>query len=228
MNDNTRQAAAFIDFDGTICEIYLWQCLFAHHRLKRFKLLTLYAFIAFHFPIWLLYEAKILSKKFFHTLHATNLAWLIQGVSIPRSELIWDWVIENQILPRIRPEMKEIIRHHQNAGREIFLISGSFQPLLDKLAVVMGLDGVIATPLEKKNNRYTGKIIPPLCIGDGKTHRLLQFLESQHEIDLSDSYFYTDSNLDLPVMELFGHPGAVYPDEFLAREAQKREWPIID
>jgi HAD superfamily hydrolase (TIGR01490 family) len=228
MNDNIKHSTAFIDLDGTLCEIYLWQGLFAHHRINRFKRGTLYAFMAFHFPIWLLYEAKLLSKDFFYTLHATNLAWLVKGVPVPRADKIWDWVIAYQILPNLRPEMKDVIKSHQSNGQSIYLISGSFLPLLEKLATAMGLAGVIATPLEEKNGRYTGKIIPPLAIGHGKAERLKQFLESHDEsIDLSMSYFYTDSFVDAPVMEMFSHPVAVYPDKLLAEEAVKRGWSVI-
>lgn len=101
-------------------------------------------------------------------------------------------------------------------------------PILDKLVTVMGLDGAIATPLEVKNGRYTGRIVPPLNVGHGKAERLGQFLEDyDEEINLSASYFYTDSIVDVPVMELFGHPIAVYPDKQLATQAKRRGWPTI-
>ena len=223
-----KNAAAFIDLDGTLCEIYLWQGLFAHHYQNRFKRGALYSFMAFHFPIWLLYEVKLISKEFFYGLHATNLAWLVRGVSVARADQIWDWVIEHQITPRIRPEMLTSIKGHINKGHKVLLISGSFVPLVDKLATVMGLDGAIATPLEVNNGRYTGRIVPPLNVGHGKAERLHQFLDGyDEEIDLSASYFYTDSIVDVPVMELFGHPIAVYPDKPLATLAKRRGWPII-
>jgi HAD superfamily hydrolase (TIGR01490 family) len=229
MGSRKNRSAVFIDLDGTLCEIYLWEGLFTHHRVNRYKRGALFAFMAFHFPIWLLYEANILSKKYFYTIHATNLAWLVKGVSVARADQIWDWIIENQTLPRLRLELKDVINTHKSNGQRIYLISGSFLPFLEKLATVMNITGVIATPLEEKDGRYTGKIIPPLTIGTGKLERLNQFLESDEEgIDLSISYFYTDSSVDIPVMELFGYPIAVYPDKQLAEEATKRGWSIID
>ena len=228
MDDVIKRAAVFVDLDGTLCEIYLWQGIFSHHRTNRFKLGALYSFIAFHFPIWLLYEAKVVSKEFFYKLHATNLAWLLKDVSIARADVIWDWVIEHQILPRIRPEMVDEINTHKGIGRRIYLISGSFSPILDRLVTSMKLAGAIATPLEVRNGQYTGRIIPPLNVGHGKVERLRQFLDNQDElIQLSNSYFYTDSYVDMPVMELFGHPIAVYPDKLLAAEAKKHGWTTI-
>ncbi len=106
--------------------------------------------------------------------------------------------------------------------------SGSFTPILDKVVAYLGIEGAIATPLAVKNGRYTGKIVPPLNIGNGKVERLNQFLAGPgKEIDLKKSYFYTDSVMDLPVMKLFGNPVAVYPDEFLAETAKSKDWQII-
>jgi HAD superfamily hydrolase (TIGR01490 family) len=228
MRRRVKNTAAFIDLDGTLCEIYLWQGLFAHHVQTRFKRVALYSFISVHFPIWLLYEVKLISKEVFYRMHATNLAWLVRGVSVNRADQIWDWVIENQLTPRMRPEMLASIEDHVTKGHKVYLISGSYVPVLDKLATVMGLDGAIATPLEVKKGQYTGRIVPPLNVGHGKAERLGQFLKDYNkEIELSASYFYTDSIVDAPVMELFGHPIAVYPDKQLATLAMRRGWPTI-
>ncbi len=128
----------------------------------------------------------------------------------------------------MRPEMLASIQGHRTKGHKVFLISGSFEPLLDKLVTAMGLDGAIATPLEVKDGRYTGRIVPPLNVGHGKAERLRQFLEEyDEEIDLSASYFYTDSIVDVPVMERIGHPIAVYPDKRLATLAKTRGWVTI-
>ena len=220
--------AAFIDFDGTLCDIYLWQALFSHHRQLRFKRVSLYAFVAFHMPLWLLYEARLLSRAFFYRMHATNLAWLVSGVSVERADAIWEWMLENEIVPHLRPEMQAAIEDHQSQGHRVILISGSFTPILDTLATRLGFERAIATPLAVKDGRYTGRIIPPLNIGRGKVERLRQFLDGAgREIDLAASYFYTDSMVDAPVLDMFGYPVAVYPDPELASLAAARGWPVI-
>ena len=146
-----KDTAAFIDLDGTLCDQYLWQALFAHHRKNHFKRRSMYAFIAFHTPIWLLYESHIISQDFFYRLHGTNLAWLLRGVSIERAEKIWEWVINYQIIPHLRPEMLTAIGDHQSQEHRVILISGSFTPLLDELTFTLGVEGAIATPLAVKN-----------------------------------------------------------------------------
>jgi HAD superfamily hydrolase (TIGR01490 family) len=220
--------AAFIDLDGTLCDIYLWQALFSHHRQLRFKRAALYAFIAFHMPLWLLHKAHLLSQGFFYRLHATNLAWLVGGVSIERAERIWEWVLRNEITPHLRPEMLAAIGDHESLGHRVILISGSFTPVLDKLAAHLGVERAIATLLEVKNGHYTGRIIPPLNIGQGKVERLRQFLDGPgREIDPAASYFYTDSMVDAPALDMFGYPVAVYPDPELTSLAAARGWPVI-
>jgi len=221
--------AVFVDFDLTLCKIYFWQGLFEHHRQLRFKRKTLYSFLAFHMPIWLLTKAKLVQKSYFQRIWITNSAWLVKDVSINRANQIWDWVIEHQIIPQLRPELIDAINEHKENGRRIFILSGSFEPFIERLAMELNLDGFIATPLESNNGLYTGKVEQPLCIGHGKLERLQRFLVEQDgkEIDLSKSYFYTDSAADVPVMEKFGHPIAVYPDNELAKISSKNKWEII-
>ena len=220
--------AAFIDMDYTLYKKFLYQALFAHHLQKRFKRFAVIRFVAFHFPLWQLVKAGLLSKKFFYRINAANLAWLVGGVSVERAEKIWDWVIDHQIIPHLRPEMVAEIEYHQKQGHRIILISGSFKPLLDKVAARLEIERAIATPLAVKDGRYTGKIIPPLNVGEGKVQRLEQFLdEPGNRIDLAKSYFYTDSFVDTPVLEMFGHPVAVYPDSELLKLAIERRWTVI-
>ena len=124
--------------------------------------------------------------------------------------------------------MLAAIEYHQNEEHRIMLISGTFTPLLDKLTIHIGVDGSIGTQLEINNGQYTGKIISPINIGRGKVERLNRFLDKpEGDIDLTKSYFYTDSYIDAPVMEMFGHPMAVYPDSELASLAAARGWITI-
>jgi len=228
MNGNESKTAAFIDLDGTLCEIFLWQALFAHHKQNRFKHLAMFGFTAFHYPLWLLVKAGLLSKNYFYKINGANLAWLVRGVSLNRGEAIWEWVIVNEIEPHLRPEMLAVLEEHRSKGHRIILISGSFAPLLDKLVERLGIETSIATSIEVKDGHYTGRIIFPLNVGQGKVERLMEFLNGPGiGIDLSASYFYTDSIVDAPVLDMFGIPVAVHPDESLAALAAERGWSVI-
>lgn len=45
-------------------------------------------------------------------------------------------------------------------------------------------------------------------------------------IDLANSYGYSDSITDLPMLELVGNPVAVNPDRELTRVAHDRDWEM--
>lgn len=169
-----------------------------------------------------------MSRDSFYRLHASNLAWLVGGVSLERGDRMWEWVLENQIIPNLRPEMLAAIEDHKGQGHRTIIVSGSFAPLLGKLVAQIGAERAIATPLATKDGRYTGRIIPPLNIGTGKVERLQRFLNGEgRDIDPAASYLYTDSMVDAPVLEMIGHPVAVYPDAELASLAADRGWPMI-
>lgn len=228
MNAIKSNIAAFVDMDYTLYKKYLYQGLFAHHKHNKFRLHSLAFFVAYHFPIWQLTKLGLVSKEYLFHQHAANLAWLVKGVSIERADSIWEWVLENEIVPHFRSEIVSAIEEHKIQGHRIILNSGSFTPILKKVVAYLGIEGAIATPLAVKNGKFTGRIVPPLNIGQGKVERLNQFLEGPGKgIDLARSYFYTDSVLDAPVMKLFGNPVAVYPDEFLAEMAKSLDWQII-
>jgi phosphoserine phosphatase len=86
----------------------------------------------------------------------------------------------------------------------------------------------VGTQLEVIDNRYSGKIIKQFCFGINKARLLKEFISrEQLNIDLSQSFAYADSVVDVPVLEMVGHPVATYPDKELSNLAQRRGWEII-
>lgn len=222
------QVAAFFDLDGTLYDGYIWIALTRHHLRFRMQLPVLSAYLGLHLPLWPLLKLKLLSPGAFYHYWGTHMAWLVRGVSVRRGERIWAWLIDEQILPAMRQEIQTAIQTHRSMGHQIFLLSGTFEPLLDELARRLGLDGAIATPLQVVGEQYTGKIQPPLNIGAGKFERINRLLLTDGvEIDLPQSYLYTDSIVDLPVLKAVGHPVAVYPDQDLVKLARANAWRII-
>ena len=83
----------------------------------------------------------------------------------------------------------------------------------------------MCTHLESRDGRLTGKVVPPVCFGPGKIVWAERFA-AEYGVDLSSSYFYTDSISDLPLLERVRYPVAVNPDPRLRRLARKRGWPV--
>jgi len=224
MAENT--IAAFIDFDGTLLDGYLWRAVITHHRSQRFKRWLLFKFLAVHLPMIPLWRLKIISRDWFYKVWGENMAWLFKGVSIERAEMIWHWLIDHHIQPNYRTEILELIRNHRSKDHTIVLLSGAFEPLLTIIADQIGAQDVLGTPLEVQNGSYTGRIVPPLNIGQTKKDVMSDYAR-EHGVDLSRSYCYTDSIVDLPALEIVGFPVAVYPDEGLDAIARFSGWQII-
>ena len=53
---------------------------------------------------------------------------------------------------------------------------------------------------------------------------------AEHGIEwkmLTETWFYSDSLNDLPLLSLVSHPVAVDPDETLKEHARRHDWPVI-
>jgi phosphoserine phosphatase len=88
------------------------------------------------------------------------------------------------------------------------------------------VENLIATDPEIIDGGYTGRVNGTPCFQSGKVERLETWL-IEHQENLANSWFYSDSHNDLPLLELVTHPVAVDPDETLADHARSRGWPII-
>ena len=131
------------------------------------------------------------------------------------------------VLPRIYPKMLEEVRAHQDAGRATFIVSAAGNGLVEVLAPVLDMDGGIGTRYEVDGDGVlTGQIVEPFVYGEGKVAAMRRFAD-EHQIDLSQSWAYSDSASDLPMLRAVGNPVAVNPDPELARIAAKEGWRIM-
>jgi phosphoserine phosphatase len=89
-----------------------------------------------------------------------------------------------------------------------------------------GIPHLLATEPEMQDHHYTGRIAGIPCFQDGKVERLSGWLVENRQ-SLQDSWFYSDSHNDLPLLSRVSHPVAVDPDEILQRHARDKDWPII-
>jgi HAD superfamily phosphoserine phosphatase-like hydrolase len=85
---------------------------------------------------------------------------------------------------------------------------------------------LLATTPEFKDGRYTGQFVGTPCFQTGKVTLLQEWLENSTET-LEGSYFYSDSQNDLSLLNLVTYPVAVDPDDTLRAVAEQREWPVM-
>lgn len=144
---------------------------------------------------------------------ATLLAWRAQ-------------FIKEKIEPIILPKAVTLLDKHRKAGDTLLIITATNCFITAPIAERLGVQHLLATEIEFSDGRYTGQPLGIPCFQQGKVTKLHDWLAATGH-DLTDSWFYTDSRNDLPLLVEVAHPVAVDPDEILAQYATERGWPII-
>jgi HAD superfamily hydrolase (TIGR01490 family) len=130
------------------------------------------------------------------------------------------------VLPRLYPKMLEIAYAHQDAGRPIFICTAASQEMAELMAIVLTFDGAVGTVSEVRDGAYTGRPGGPFTYREGKAQAIRE-LAAREDIDLAESYAYSDSESDLPMLRAVGHPVVVNPDGTLNRVAREEGWQIL-
>jgi HAD superfamily hydrolase (TIGR01490 family) len=133
----------------------------------------------------------------------------------------------SRVLPRLYPQMLEIAYEHQDAGRRVYIFTAAAQELAEMLAHVLAFGGGIGSRFsEVRDGVYTGQPTGLFIYGAGKAQAIAELAERE-SIDLAASYAYSDSESDLPMLRLVGHPVVVNPDQELARVARAEGWEVL-
>jgi HAD superfamily hydrolase (TIGR01490 family) len=130
------------------------------------------------------------------------------------------------VLPRLYEEMLRVAWEHQDAGRPVFIVTAASQEMAEMLAHVLHFDGGIGSRSEVRDGIYTGRPAGPFTYREGKAEAIREVAREQG-IDLTESFAYSDSESDLPMMRAVGHPVAVNPDSALERVAREEGWQIM-
>jgi HAD superfamily hydrolase (TIGR01490 family) len=130
------------------------------------------------------------------------------------------------ILPLLYREVLAEAWAHQDAGRPAYIVTAASQELAEVLAAVLVLDGGIGMRSEVRDGVYTGRADGPFTYREGKAEAI-RALAAREQIDLAESYAYSDSESDLPMMRAVGHPVAVNPDSALEKVARAEGWRIM-
>jgi HAD superfamily hydrolase (TIGR01490 family) len=219
---------AFFDFDGTLYTGHVWQDLAGHLWATKRHRRWILAYVARNMAPLPLYKLGLLSQVDFYRAWGETMGWLLRGWPVDEAHTLFEQLTEVQIMPNLRASMVSLLRQHQDQGHVVALVSGTFAPWLETVARRMEVSHSIGTPLEVCDGRYTGRIIPPLCQGPGKAHRVIAYLSEEGlEVNWATSFAYGDSGTDLPLLSKIGHPTAAYPDETLLAHAQAQGWPVV-
>lgn len=135
--------------------------------------------------------------------------------------------MRDKILPMITAPARALVEHHRARGDTLLIITATNRFVTAPIAREFGIDQLLATEPEFANGRYTGRVAGTPCYREGKVARIGEWL-AQRRLTLADSWFYSDSHNDLPLLERVTHPVAVNPDEILRAAAAQRGWRVLE
>jgi len=133
--------------------------------------------------------------------------------------------------PQLHPAALALVRHHQEAGDVVAIVTATNDVVTRPIAGLFGVDVLIATDLARDaEGRVTGAIQGVPAFREGKIERVAGWLASRGQTlaSFERSTFYSDSINDLPLLERVSHPVATNPGPSLAQIAQERGWPVLN
>jgi HAD superfamily hydrolase (TIGR01490 family) len=164
-------------------------------------------------------RAQALERLRLRMLHLT------EGWEQERVKRIVAETLIQVVAPITYKEAVDLISEHKRAGRRVYIVSAAPEEIVEPLARYLGAEGAIATQAAVDAGRYTGQLLN-YAFGPQKAATIRKIAE-RDGLDLNESWAYSDSATDVPMLEAVGHPVAVNPDRALRRIAQMRGWPVL-
>jgi HAD superfamily hydrolase (TIGR01490 family) len=151
----------------------------------------------------------------------------------PRAQLLaWrEQFVKDVIRPHLHPMAKALVKQHQNTGALCAIVTATNSFITGPIAKEFGVENLIATEIEiAPDGNFTGKPQGLPSFREGKITRVEQWLAQQGVgiNDFSESFFYSDSLNDLPLLARVTHPVAVNPDPRLRQHAHDQGWQVLD
>ena len=216
-------AAAFYDLEGTLVSTNLTHTLafYARNQQGLWRSISKTAATVVSLPLFAVtdqYSRKVFNDLFFKRY---------KGETEDRLRFFADDLFENILKPAIFPGAYELIEKSRSLGLRQVVVTGalnfSVAPLMDHLEIT----DYAANRLEFVNGVATGRLLPPVLAAATKASWIRTFAERE-QINLSESYAYSDSMSDLPMLSIVGHPAAVNPDMRLRQTALHHDWPVLN
>jgi len=211
--------AAFFDFDGTVMDGFSARAFYRERLL--------------HFEIGPVEAAQTLlaglrgltSEEDFERFVAISIAaW--EGRSEDELTELGERLFVQQIASRLFPEIWELVAAHQQRGHTVVLASSATRFQVEPAARALGVEHVLCTPLEVVGGVLTGRAAGPTLWRNGKADAVRSFGQ-EHDIDLAQSYAYSNGDEDVPFLSAAGNPHVVNPEDRLAETAAKQGWPLL-
>ncbi|PYS92159.1 MAG: HAD-IB family hydrolase [Acidobacteria bacterium] len=216
-------AAAFYDLEGTLVSTNLVHTLgfYARNQQGLWRSLTKSAATVMSLPLFAItdqYSRNVFNELFFKRY---------KGETEDRLRFFADELFENVLKPAVFPGAFELIEQSRKLGLRQVVVTGALDMSVNPLMAYLGIKDFAANRLEFVNGVATGRLLPPVLAAATKASWIRIFAEREG-ISLSESYAYSDSMSDLPMLSIVGHPAAVNPDMRLRQTALHHDWPILN
>ena len=215
--------AAFYDLEGTLVSTNLVHTLSFYARRQQGLMESVKKSAATFLSLPLFAVSDQYSRKVFNDLYFKR----YKGQSEDRLRYFAQDLFEEVIKPNVFPGSYELIEKSRQQGLRQVVITGaldlSVKPLMEHLRITE----YVTNRLEFVNGVATGRLLPPVMAAATKASWIRIYAEREN-ISLSDSFAYTDSMSDLPMLSIVGHPAVVNPDMRLRQTALHHDWPILN
>ena len=134
--------------------------------------------------------------------------------------------VKTRVEPMISADALALLEGHRSRGDDLVLITATNRFVTEPIAELLNVPTLLATGVEMLDGRYTGRHTGTPTFREGKVKRLMEWLE-ETDHTLEGSFFYSDSQNDLPLLERVDNPIAVNPDPVLRARAEERGWPVL-
>ncbi|WP_243457156.1 HAD-IB family hydrolase [Parasphingorhabdus cellanae] len=210
--------AALFDFDGTIIAGYsatamLWE------KIKRREMTA----------EELVETANVMAQYSMGSMGFSGLMMaaskFMKGVTEDSYFEFGEELYQKHIARKVYPESRDLIEAHIAKGHTVAIVSSATIYQIEPTARDLNIEHVLCSQYEVENGEFTGNIIRPLCFGEGKVIAA-EKLAKEYKLDLKKSYFYSDSDDDIELLERVGKPRPLNPNSKLTEISKERGWPL--
>lgn len=221
--DKNIQRFVVFDFDGTILDghspVMLVKSLL-HQRIMPASTVIAVAWWGLRYKLRLPHEQSEVRKQIFN---------LFKDLDFHEVDKIMENLYDTEISHYLRKDALESIRTYQDLDVPVVLVSASFEAIVKRAAVELGVFAQLSTKMEIIDGRYTGEV-GSLPVEGAEKRRV--FEEFADEFCGAGNWeliaAYGDHHSDVDLLELATRPVAVTPDNKLKRIAHARGWEIVN
>lgn len=215
--------AAFYDVDGTLLRTNVVHA-YAYYAMNRGALAGIFGrTLSTLAKVPAFAALDLFNRKTFNEVFYRSYA----GLSEDRLVTLAEDLFEDILKPALFRGALDLISEARRSGCKVVFVTGALDFTMRPLVRHLGADDMIANQMQFVGGIATGKVIPPIIEGANKANAIRAYCVREGLL-LDQSYAYSDSASDYPMLAVVGRPTAVNPDFRLRSLARAYQWPILD